>query len=156
MSILEGVKEEFFYTTFNIDNLISKYLIKRLGVNDIKTINALGLKGKKAFNKRLHLLMQIKSISPHKKKKLDIYAKLYQALMLKKDMLVASEDDFTFLTENYPQKDSLDTSKKVGKILTDFVLDVQYTIEMMSKIPTIKVVNEKNNSVEKVVALTAL
>lgn len=157
MNLLNEIKEEFFFTTYNIDKLISKYLIKRLGVNDIETINALGLKGRMTFETRLDLLMQIKSVSKQNKKKLEIYSKLYQSLMLKKDSPVhATSEYFQFLAENYPQEKSLATEKKIGKILTDFVLDVQHIIEKISKIPTLKIVNEDDQSIEKVVDLSAM
>lgn len=156
MNLLNEVKEEFFFTTYNIDQLISKYLIKRLGVNDIETINALGLKGRMAFETRLDLLMQIKSVSKLNKRKLEIYSKLYQSLMLKKESLITtSKDYFQFLVENYPQEKTLASEKKVGKILTDFVLDVQLIIEKISKVPTLKIVNEDDHSIEEVVHLSA-
>ena len=157
MNILNEVNEEFFFTTYNIDQLISKYLIKRLGVDDIETINALGLKGRMTFETRLDLLMQIKSVSNSNKKKLEIYSRLYQSLMLKKDTLVAATGEyFHFLVENYPQEKSMPTEKKVGKILTDFVLDVQSIIEKISKIPTLKIINENDQSVEKELHLSAI
>ncbi|MDJ0646873.1 MAG: hypothetical protein QNJ57_12900 [Flavobacteriaceae bacterium] len=157
MNLLNEVKEEFFFTTYNIDQLISKYLIKRLGVNDIETINALGLKGRMTFETRLDLLMQIRSVSKLNKKKLEIYSKLYQSLMLKKDTLLnATGKYFEFLAENYPQEDTMTSDKKVGKILTDFVLDVQHIIEKISKIPTLKIINDDDRSVEKVVHLSAI
>ncbi len=157
MNILKEVKEEFFYTTYNIDQLISKYLIKRLGVDDIETINALGLKGRMTFKTRLDLLMQIRSVSKINKQKLEIYSFLYQALMLKKEELSEiNEKYFSFLNENYPQENILSPDKRVGKILTDFVLDVKNIIEKISKIPTLRIIDETNDSVEKVIHLSAI
>ncbi|NNC70064.1 MAG: hypothetical protein HKN90_04495 [Flavobacteriaceae bacterium] len=158
MNLLNAVKEEFYFTTYNIDQLISKYLIKRLGVEDIETVNALGLKGRMTFETRLDLLMQIKSVSASEKKKLEIYSKFYQCLMLKKDVLThTSEDCFRFLRENYPQEDLTHTDKKVGKILTDFVLDVQHIIERISKVPILKITADHDHSrVEKVIDLSTI
>jgi len=158
MNLLNAVKEEFYFTTYNIDKLISKYLIKRLGVEDIETVNALGLKGRMTFETRLDLLMQIKTVSPTEKKKLEIYSKFYQCLMLKKDELSsASEDCFCFLKENYPQDDEINTDKKVGQILTDFVLDVQNIIERISKVPILKITADNDDSkVEKVIDLSTI
>ena len=158
MNLLNAVKEEFFFTTYNIDQLISKYLIKRLGVEDIETVNALGLKGRMTFETRLDLLMQIKSVSATEKKKLEIYSKFYQCLMLKKDELSnSSKDCFCFLKENYPQDDLITADKKVGKILTDFVLDVQSIIERISKIPILKITADNDDSrVEKVIDLSTI
>ena len=157
MNLFDEVKEEFFFTTYNIDQLISKYLIKRLGVKDIETINALGLKGRMTFETRLDLLMQIKTVSRINQKKLEIYSKLYQSLMLKKDSLLnATSKYFEFLAENYPQKETINSEKKVGQILTDFVLDVQHIVEKISKVPTLKIINEVDHSIEKEVHLSAI
>ena len=157
MNILKEVKEEFFYTTYNIDQLISKYLIKRLGVNDIETINALGLKGRMTFKTRLDLLMQIRSVSELNKQKLKIYASLYQALMLKTDIFnEINEKYFAFLIEHYPQDKTISSDKKIEKILIELVLDVQNIIEKISKVPTLQIINEENHSVDKVIHLSAI
>ena len=155
--MLTKVKEEFFYAAYNIDRLISNYLIKRLGVNDIETINALGLKGRLQFENRLDLLIQIKSVSSLDKKKLDIYSKLYKILILKKEALLDQDKEyFAFLAENYPQKTGSDSANETGYILRDFVLDVQQIIKRISTIPSFNVINEKSKKVEKVVHLSAL
>jgi len=157
MIMLTKVKEEFFFAAYNIDRLISNYLIKRLGVNDIETINALGLKGRLQFENRLDLLMQIKSVSSLDKKKLDVYSKLYKILILKNETLINHDKEyFSFLLENYPQKNDSDPKHKTGYILRDFVLDVQHIIKRISTIPSFNVINEKSKKVEKVVHLSAL
>lgn len=158
MKLLNEVKEEFFFTTYNIDQLISKYLIRRLGVQDIETINALGLKGRMTFQARLDLLMQIKWVSNTNKKKLEIYSKLYQSLLLKKGKLIDTDrDDYKFLLYHYPQPVSIESDQKVGNILKDFVLDVQYIIEKISKIPTLQIMNDSDTKkVDRVIPLPAL
>ena len=158
MKLLNEVKEEFFFTTYNIDQLISKYLIRRLGVQDIETINALGLKGRMTFQTRLDLLMQIKWVSNTNKKKLEIYSKLYQSLMLKKDKLIDTDQtDFEFLIKHYPQPVDETSDYKVGTILKDFVLDVQHIIEKISKIPTLQIMNDTDaKKVDRVIPLPAL
>ncbi len=158
MKLLNEVKEEFFFTTYNIDQLISKYLIRRLGVQDIETINALGLKGRMTFQTRLDLLMQIKWVSNTNKRKLEIYSKLYQSLMLKKDKLIdTDESDFAFLVRHYPQSVKDATDHRVGTILKDFVLDVQQIIEKISKIPTLQIMNDSDTKkIDRVIPLPAL
>ena len=158
MKLLNEVKEEFFFTTYNIDQLISKYLIRRLGVQDIETINALGLKGRMTFQTRLDLLMQIKWVSNTNKRKLEIYSKLYQSLMLKKGNLIdTNEADFEFLLRQYPQASQNAAEQKVGTILKDFVLDVQHIIEKISKIPTLQIMNDSDTKkVDRVIPLPAL
>ena len=157
MNLLTKVREEFYFNTYKIDRLISNYLIKRLGVNDIETINALGLKGRMTFETRLDLLMQIKSVSRIDKKKLEIYSKLYQSITLQKDYPLNNRNDyFQFLVENYPQEEGLSGNKKVGKILIDFVLDVRQIIEKISRIPTLKIIDDSVNVVEDEIQLTAI
>ncbi len=158
MKLLNEVKEEFFFTTYNIDQLISKYLIRRLGVQDIETINALGLKGRMTFQTRLDLLMQIKWVSNTNKKKLEIYSKLYHSLMMKKDKLIDTDQaDFEFLVKHYPQPTLDPSDLKVGTILKDFVLDVQHIIEKISKIPTLQIMNDADTKkIDRVIPLPAL
>lgn len=135
MKLLQDVKEEFFFATYNVDKLISAYLIKKLGMESMEAMSNLGLKGRSKFESRLDLLMQLKSLNKDKKKKLEIFTEIYNIMMLKKkDFSTNSEEYYSFLIKNYPQKENLGSSDRASNILREFILDVQRMVKNITSI----------------------
>lgn len=148
MKILKNVKEEFFFATYHVDKLITSYLIEKLGIDSIESMYSLGLKGRSKFEDRLDLLMQLKTLSTDKKKKLEIFNEIYNVILLRKETPYAKTDEyFSFLVKNYPQKQNLDSSEKASNILKDFVIDVQLMIKNMTSTPSVKTRKRKLTAV---------
>lgn len=139
MKLLKDVKEEFFFATYHIDKLISAYLLRKLGIENVENMSNLGLKGRSKFENRIDLLLQLKSLSNDKKKKLEIFTEIYNVMMLKKDKFSSkSEEYFAFLIKNYPQKEGVDSSDKASGILRDFIVDVQQMVKRTTTVQGIQ------------------
>lgn len=139
MKLLKDVKEEFFFATYHIDKLISAYLFKKLGIENTENMSNLGLKGRSKFESRVDLLLQMKTLSNDKKKKLEIFTEIYNVMMLKKENFSSkSEEYFAFLIQNYPQKENINSSERASSILKDFIADVQSMVKSITNVQGIQ------------------
>jgi len=69
-----------------IDLAISKYFANRLGVKDVKTINALGINGDLTFNQKVNIFCDIMPLTKIDKAKLKVYTKINNEIVLDNDI----------------------------------------------------------------------
>ena len=73
--------------TKDIDLAISKYFANRLGVKDVKTINALGIDGNLTFSQKVTIFCDIMPLTKIDKAKLKVYTKINNEIVLNNDVL---------------------------------------------------------------------
>ena len=70
-----------------IDLAISKFFAQRLGVKDVKTINALGIDGELTFNQKVNIFCDIMPLSKIDSAKLKVYTKINNEIVLNNEIL---------------------------------------------------------------------
>jgi len=148
MDIISEIRNKFIDSSLNIDDLISNYLMKRLGVKYIETINALSNDGKLTFKKRLDLLLQIKSHSTIEAAKIKVYTEVYDKFLESKYVsnyteayaLMPSNDHF--LTILYPQNDRTNKEEHFELVTNDLICDVERIITSLTKIHRILIIDD--------------
>lgn len=152
MDIISGIKNRFIESSLNIDDLITTYLMKRLGVTNIETINALSKDGKLTFNKRLDLLLQIKTPTTIEEAKIKIYRELHDKF-LNNPYITNYKDCFDLMPSNahflqiiYPQKQELSKEEQLELATCCLLLNVEDIIADLTKIHTIRIVDDINEN----------
>lgn len=148
MDKISEIRNKFIDSSLNIDDLISNYLMKRLGVNNIETINALSNDGKLTFKKRLDLLLQIKNHSTIEAAKIKVYTEVYDKFLDSNYVnnyseayaLMPSNDHF--LTILYPQDDSTNKEEHFEYVTNDLISDVERIITSLTKIHRIQIIDD--------------
>ena len=148
MDIISEIRNKFIDSSLNIDDLISNYLMKRLGVNNIETINALSNDGKLTFKKRLDLLIQIKNHSTIEAAKIKVYTEVYDKFLdsnfvnnyTEAYALMPSNDHF--LTILYPQNDPINKEEHLELITDALISDVERIITSLTKIHRIQIIDD--------------
>ena len=148
MDIISEIRNKFVDSSLNIDDLISNYLMKRLGVNNIETINALSNDGKLTFKKRLDLLLQIKTHSTIEAAKIKVYTEVYDKFLdcnyvknyTEAYALMPSNDHFLRIL--YPQNNTSNKENHLELITDDLILDVERIITSLTKIHRIQIIDD--------------
>lgn len=86
MKVLSDLNEKINHTTGVIDSMISQYFANRLGVKDVKVINALGHDGQLTFTQKVELFCEIARLSKIDRAKLKIYTRINNEMLLGKDI----------------------------------------------------------------------
>ncbi|MCB0473658.1 MAG: hypothetical protein KDC69_05820 [Flavobacteriaceae bacterium] len=86
MKVLSDLNEKINHTTGVIDSMISQYFANRLGVKDVKVINALGHDGQLTFTQKVELFSEIARLSKIDRAKLKIYTRINNEMLLGKDI----------------------------------------------------------------------
>ena len=148
MDIVEGIKNRFIDSSLNIDDSITNFLMKRLGVTNIETINALSKDGKLTFNKRLDLLLQIKTPTTIEEAKIKVYRELHDKF-LNNPFITNYKDCFNLMPSNahflqiiYPQKQELSKEEQFELATYCLLLNVEDIIADLTKIHTIQIVDD--------------
>jgi hypothetical protein len=89
--MLTDLRKKINENTEVIDLAISKYFANRLGVKDIKTINALGINGDLTFTQKVNMFCYIMPLSKIDKAKLKVYTKINNEIALNNDILTYDE-----------------------------------------------------------------
>jgi len=148
MDIISEIRNKFIDSSLNIDDLISNYLMKRLGVNNIETINALSNDGKLTFKKRLDLLLQIKNHSTIEAAKIKVYTEVYDKFLDSNyvnnytEAYVLMPSNQHFLTILYQQTDSTNKEERLELITNDLIRDVEKIITSLTKIHRIQIIDD--------------
>jgi len=148
MDIISEIRNKFIDSSLNIDDLISTYLMKRLGVNNIETINALSNDGKLTFKKRLDLLLQIKNHSTIEAAKIKVYIQVYDKFLNSNYVnnyteaytLMPSNDHF--LTILYPQNHTANKEERLELVTSDLITDVERIVTLLTKIHKIQIIDD--------------
>ncbi len=91
MKMLTDLRKKIDENTKVLDLSISKYFANRLGVKDIKTINALGINGDLTFNQKINIFCDIMPLTKIDKAKLKVYTKINNEIVLNDDILTYDE-----------------------------------------------------------------
>jgi hypothetical protein len=131
------IKEKVAY----IDNNISRYFADRLGVKDIKTIEALGKDGQLTFDKKIDLFCRIMPLTKMEKSKFKVFTKINNDLVINNDILTYDRycsDQYnyqSFLYNTYLNDDVLFSNKeKITFVIEKLIDDVmELTLEYIEK-----------------------
>ncbi len=85
--MLTDLRKKIDENTKILDLAISKYFANRLGVKDIKTINALGMDGDLTFTQKVNIFCDIMPLSKIDNAKLKVYTKINNEIVLNDDIL---------------------------------------------------------------------
>ncbi len=91
MKMLTDLRKKIDENTKIIDLAITKYFANRLGVKDVKTINALGIDGDLTFNQKVTIFCDIMPLSKIDHAKLKVYTKINNEIVLNTDILTHDE-----------------------------------------------------------------
>jgi len=89
--MLTDLRKKIDENTKSIDFAISKYFAHRLGVKDVKTINALGNNGDLTFVQKVNIFCDIMPLSKIDNAKLKVYTKINNEIVLNNDILTYDE-----------------------------------------------------------------
>ena len=89
--MLKDLRKKIEENTKVLDLTISKYFANRLGVKDVKTINALGIDGELTFNQKVNIFCDIMPLSKIDGAKLKVYTKINNEIVLNNDILTYDE-----------------------------------------------------------------
>ena len=148
MDIISEIRNKFIDSSLNIDDLISNYLMKRLGVNNIETINALSNDGKLTFKKRLDLLLQIKNHSTIEAAKIKVFTEVYDKFLESNyiknytEAFVLMPSNSHFLTILYPQDNSSNKEEQLELITDALISDVEKIVQSLTKIHRIQIIDD--------------
>lgn len=127
--MLHNLKEKVVQNTEVIDTMISRYFANRLGVKDIKTINALGKDGKLSFKQKADLFCDIVHLSKIDKAKFKIFIKINHEFILNEDPFSKDNDINSlgcyspFLFNVYLSDNDLDSVKEKLNVAIDQLVD---------------------------------
>ncbi len=85
--MLTDLRKKIDENTKVLDFTISTYFANRLGVKDVKTINALGIDGELTFNQKVNIFCDIMPLSKIDSAKLKVYTKINNEIVLNNDVL---------------------------------------------------------------------
>ena len=129
--MLANLKKKIEENTYAIDLAISKYFANRLGVKDVKTINALGIDGDLTFSQKINIFCDIMPLTKIDNAKLKVYTKINNELVHDNDVLIHDENSsklncyYPFLFNSYLVEDNLLTIKeKVNFAISQLADDV--------------------------------
>ncbi|MBT8385361.1 MAG: hypothetical protein KJO83_06600 [Bacteroidia bacterium] len=132
MKMLNDLREEIVINTSLIDDMISRFLANRLGVNDVKTINALGTEGALTFKEKVTLFCDVIPISKIDKAKFKVFIKIYYEFLLdnspdaSNNQLIQLQNYYPFLFNTYLVSESITSIKEklifaVQRLINDVV-----------------------------------
>lgn len=129
--MLTDLQEKIIENTDVVDEMISRYLASRLGVNDVKTIDALGASGNLTFNEKIALFCNLMPLSKIDKAKFKVYSKINNEILLNRDVL-SSDNYFSDLNRYHPflfntyleNKDDLSIKEKLKFAINQIIDDV--------------------------------
>jgi len=132
MKMLNDLREEIVINTSLIEDMISRFLANRLGVNDIKTINALGTEGNLTFKEKVTLFCDVIPISKIDKAKYKVFTKIYYELLpdyspeTSNNQLIQLQNYYPFLFNTYLVNESITSIKEklifaVQRLINDVV-----------------------------------
>ena len=129
--MLNDLQENVRQNTMVIDQMISKYLANRLGVNDVQTINALGTKGHLSLKEKFGLFSDLMNMSKIDRAKFKVYNKINEEVLLQNDLL-SSNNYFSNLNCYHPflfntyllEKDVLSIKEKLKFAIEQLIDDV--------------------------------
>jgi len=136
-----------------IDESISNYLTKRLGINNINTINTLTANEKGTYNDRLDLLLKVTNPTNIETGKIKVFTDLckrFSNIKYYDDLehcfnLMPSNVHFLFII--YPQKKELTNEQKFKSASYELIEDIIQIINQLTTIHKISIV-EDNDSTE--------
>lgn len=85
--MLTDLRKKIDENTKAIDFAISKYFANRLGVKDVKTIDALGINGDLTFTQKVNIFCDILPLTKIDEAKLKVYTKINNEIVLNNDIL---------------------------------------------------------------------
>ena len=97
MKMLTNLRNKIVQCSETIDHKISTFFADRLGVKDVKTINALGIDGDLTFSKKVCLFCDLLPLSKIDKAKFKVFLKINNEIVLNNDLLT---DDVYFSNLN--------------------------------------------------------
>ena len=141
MKMLTDLRKKIVENTQIIDFAISKYFANRLGVKDIKTINALGIDGNLTFNQKVNLFCEIMPLTKIDSAKLKVYTKINNEIVINGDILTFDEyfsnlnSYHPFLFNTYLESDDLLSIKEKLTFAIHLLIDdvVKLTDEYIKK-----------------------
>ena len=99
--MLTNLRKKITHNSKIIDQKISMYFADRLGVNDVKTINALGTDGDLTFNQKVNLFCELLPLTKIDKAKFKVFLKINNEIVLHDDELTFDQD-FSNINNYYP------------------------------------------------------
>ena len=99
--MLTDLRKKIAHNSEIIDQKISMHFADRLGVNDIKTINALGTDGCLTFSQKVNLFCELLPLTKIDKAKFKVFLKINNEIVINDDVLTFDQD-FSYLTKYYP------------------------------------------------------
>jgi hypothetical protein len=144
MKILNNLKEKIAENSEYIDLKITAYFADRLGVGDVKTINALGTDGEFTFNQKVNLFCELLPLSHIDKAKFKVYLRIHNETFENTE-LSHSDPYFSklnnyhpFLFNNYVEyKEFLSTEEKLTFAINQLIDDVALLTPYYIKKPKI-------------------
>lgn len=99
--MLTDLRKKINENTKDIDLTISKYFASRLGLKDVKTINALGVDGNLTFNQKVTMFCDIMRMTKIDSAKFKVYTKINNEIALN-DGILSYDDYFSNLNYYHP------------------------------------------------------
>jgi hypothetical protein len=144
MKMLTDLRKKIDENTKVLDYTISKYFANRLGVKDVKTINALGIDGELTFNQKVNIFCDIMPLSKIDSAKLKVYTKINNEIVLNDDVLTYDQYFSNlncyhpFLFNTYLESDNLISIKeKLTFVIHRLIDDVVELTDVYIKKPQV-------------------
>ncbi len=150
--VLKEVKQQFIQASSTIDELISNYLTKRLGVDNINTINTLTNDERGTYNDRLDLLLKVTNPTNIESGKIKVFtdlSKRFSNIKYYKNLAHLYESIPThvhFLLVLYPQKSESSIEDKFKFATYELIEDVIAVIDHLATIRRIKIIEDDDLS----------
>ncbi len=150
--LLKEVKQKFSKASSTIDQIISNYLTKRLGVDNIDTINTLTNDERGTYNDRLDLLLKVTNPTNIESGKIKVFtdlSKRFTKIKYYKSLehlfeLVPTHVHFLFVL--YPQKNDISPEAKFKLATYELIEDVIKIIDHLATIRKIKIIEDDDLS----------
>ncbi len=150
--LLKEVKQKFLKASSSIDDLISSYLTKRLGVDNINTINTLTNDERGTYNDRLDLLLKVTNPTNIESGKIKVFtdlSKRFSNIKYHKNLAHLFElipTHVHFLLVLYPQKNDFSLEDKLKFATYELIEDVIGIIDHLATIRKIKIIEDEDLS----------
>jgi len=150
--LLKEVKQKFSSASSTIDQIISNYLTKRLGVDNIDTINTLTNDERGTYHDRLDLLLKVTNPTNIESGKIKVFtdlSKRFTNIKYYKNLehlfeLVPTHVHFLFVL--YPQNNDISLENKFKLATYELIEDVIEIIDHLATVRKIKIIEDDDLS----------
>ena len=131
MKMLTNLRNKITQNSEIIDQKISVYFADRLGVKDVKTINALGIDGDFTFSQKVNLFCELLPLSKIDKAKFKVFLKINNEFVYNDEILINDQYFYSlksyhpFLFNTYIEdRDFLSIKEKLTFVIYQLIDDV--------------------------------